>query len=66
MLKIVLAIVFLMGYEVMNKIFSFGGIGPEILDLGIFSDLCTFLEWQKHKIHNENSFNVYSNLKSTR
>ena len=42
------------------------GIGPEIWDLGIFSDFCTFFEWQKNQIHIDNTFNVYSYLKSTR
>ena len=32
-----------------KKIFSMGGNGPKIWDLGVFSNFCTFFEWQKIK-----------------
>ena len=43
-----------------------GGNGPKIWDLGIFSDFCTFFGVAKNQIHFDNTFNVYSYLKSTR
>ena len=46
--------------------FSLGVNGPEIWDLGIFSDFCTFFLVAKNQIHFDNTFNVYSYLKSTR
>ena len=42
-----------------------GGNGPNIWDLGIFSDFCTFFGVAKNQIHFDKTFNVYSYLKST-
>ena len=56
MLEILLASVFSMVYDVKKlkeffflekKIFSIGGIGPKVWDLGIFSDFCTFFSSAK-------------------
>ena len=43
-----------------------GGNGPEIWDLGIFSDFCTFFRVPKNLIYINNAFNGYRYLKSTR
>ena len=47
-----------------KKIFSIGGIGPKIWDLGIFSDFCTFFRVAKNLIYINNAFNSYRYLKS--
>ena len=49
-----------------KKIFSIGGIGPKIWDLGIFSDFCTFFQVANNLIYINYAFNGYRYLKSTR
>ena len=48
-----------------RKIFSIGGIGPKVWDLGIFSDFCSFFWVPKNRIYINNAFNGYRYLKST-
>ena len=73
MLGILLLVVFTMVYDVKKLrefflqeiIFSMGGIGPKIWDLGIFSDFCTFFRVAKNLIHINNAFNENHTLSQT-